>query len=73
MLFNLLPCCGALIGIIWGSYILYVGLKEAHGIEGWKSLVAISLPGFFCCILPMILGIAGIAALYAKSGITLPH
>jgi hypothetical protein len=71
MLFNLLPCCGALIGIIWGSYILYVGLKEAHGIEGWKSLVAISLPGFLCCILPLILGIAGFAAYYAKDG--LPH
>ena len=49
MVFNLLPLCGGLIGVIWGAYTIIIGLKEAQGISGWKATLAITLPGLFCC------------------------
>jgi len=47
--FNLLPLCGGLIAIIWASIAIIIGLKEAHGIEGWRATGAFVLPGLFCC------------------------
>lgn len=49
MVFNLLPICGGLIGVIWGAYTIIIGLKESHGISGWKATLAITLPGLLCC------------------------
>ena len=46
---NLLPLCGSLIGLICGAYCIIIGLKEAHGTEGWRATVAITLPGLLCC------------------------
>jgi hypothetical protein len=48
-IFNLLPLCGGLMSILWGSYTIIIGLKEAHGISAWKSTLAITLPGLLCC------------------------
>lgn len=49
MVFNLLPLCGGLIGVIWGAYTIIIGLKETQQISGWKATLAITLPGLFCC------------------------
>jgi hypothetical protein len=60
---NLLPVCGGIAGIIWGAYCIIIGLKEAHGISGWKATIAITLPGLFCC------GVIGIVVMAAGIGI----
>lgn len=49
MVFNLLPLCGGLIGVIWGAYCIIIGLKETHCTSGLKAMLAITLPGLLCC------------------------
>lgn len=49
MIFNLLPLCGGLIGVIWGAYCIIIGLKETHRTSGLKATLAITLPGLLCC------------------------
>ncbi|MEY2906377.1 MAG: hypothetical protein RLZZ408_848 [Verrucomicrobiota bacterium] len=49
MVFNLLPLCGGLIGVIWGAYCIIIGLKETHHTSGLKATLAITLPGLLCC------------------------
>ena len=46
--FNLLPLCGGLMAILWGSYTIIIGLMTAHQISGWKATLAIVLPGLLC-------------------------
>lgn len=58
--FNLLPLCGGLIALIWGAYVIIIGLREAHGTTGWKATLALTLPGLLCCgILVVLLAGAG--------------
>jgi len=56
--FNLLPLCGGLIGVIWGAYCIIIGLREAHQTSGWKATLAITLPGLLCCGGLLLLGTA---------------
>jgi hypothetical protein len=49
MVFNLLPLCGGLIGVIWGAYCIIIGIKETHRTSGLKATLAITLPGLLCC------------------------
>jgi hypothetical protein len=49
MVFNLLPLCGGLIGVIWGAYCIIIGLKETQRTSGLKATLAITLPGLLCC------------------------
>jgi hypothetical protein len=49
MVFNLLPLCGGLIGVVWGAYCIIIGLKETHRTSGLKAALAITLPGLLCC------------------------
>ena len=58
MVFNLFPMCGGLIGVIWGAYCIIIGLKETHGISGWKATLAITLPGLLCCGALLLIGAA---------------
>ena len=59
--FNLLPLCGGLIGVIWGAYCIIIGLREAQQTTGWKATLAITLPGLVCCgILFVVFAAAGI-------------
>ena len=60
---NLLPLFGGLLSIIFASYGIIIGLREAHGIEGWRATVAFILPGLLCC------GV--LAALGAAAGISI--
>lgn len=56
--FNLLPLCGGLIGVIWGAYCIIIGLREAQQTTGWKATLAITLPGLLCCGGLLLLGTA---------------
>lgn len=68
--FSLLPFCGGLIGLLWASYTIIIGLKEAHGTSAWKTTLAVILPDLICCFLPALLLIGGITAAYlAKTGL----
>jgi len=58
MVFNLLPLCGGLIGVIWGAYCIIIGLREAQQTTGWKATLAITLPGLLCCGGLLLLGTA---------------
>jgi hypothetical protein len=59
--FNLLPLCGGLIALIWGAYVIIIGLREAQQTTGWKATLAITLPGLVCCgILFVVFAAAGI-------------
>jgi hypothetical protein len=55
---NLIPFCGGLVGIIWGAYSIIIGLREAHGISGWKATLALTLPSLLCCGLLLVVGAA---------------
>jgi hypothetical protein len=56
--FNLLPLCGGLIAVIWAAYSIIIGLREAQQTTGWKSTLAITLPGLLCCGALLLLGAA---------------
>ena len=56
--FNLLPLCGSLIGVIWGAYCIIIGLREAQQTTGWKATLAITLPGLLCCGGLLLIGTA---------------
>ena len=55
---NLIPFCGGLVGIIWGAYSIIIGLREAQGITGWKATLALTLPSLVCCGILLFLGAA---------------
>jgi hypothetical protein len=56
--FNLLPLCGSLIGVVWGAYCIIIGLREAQQTTGWKATLAITLPGLLCCGGLLLIGTA---------------
>ena len=69
--FNLLPLCGGLMAILWGSYTIIIGLMKAQGISGWKATLALTLPGLLCCGVLLVCGLAagvGMADLSNKMG-----
>ena len=56
--FNILPLFGGVIAIVWAAGAIIIGLKEAHGISGWKAALAFVLPGLLCCGFLLSLGVA---------------
>ena len=44
MIFGVVPLLGALVGGIWMIVLSILGLRDAHGIEGWKAALAVLLP-----------------------------
>ncbi len=58
---NIFPMCGGLFAVIMAGYCIIVGLREAHGISGWKATLALVLPGLVCCgILLFLATVAGV-------------
>lgn len=63
---NIFPMCGGLLAVVMAGYCIIVGLREAHGISGWKATLALVLPGLICCGILLFLATAagvGIAEL----------
>ena len=58
-LFNLVPCCGWVIGFVWGLVAEIIGLAEVHGISRGRAAVAVLLPVFLCCGLIALMALAG--------------
>ena len=55
--FKAFPLFGGLISMLWGAWVIIVGLREAQGIPGWKATLAVVLPGLV--FFSLFLGILG--------------
>ena len=64
-IFNIIPGCGGLIGLVYAIVLLVIGLSEAHGISRGKAAAAVLVPFvIICCccsgiIATIIFGLAG--------------
>jgi hypothetical protein len=58
-LFNLIPCCGWCVGIVWGIVAEIIGLAEVHQIGRGRAAVAVLLPILLCCGLLAAMALAG--------------
>jgi len=70
-LFQWIPLCGGLIGLVWGIVLQIVGLSKAHGISGGRAAAAVLLPVFLCCAclgLALAVFFGAIAAFATKGG-----
>jgi len=57
-IFNVIPGCGGLIGLVYAIVLLVIGLSEAHGISRGKAAAAVLVPFVLICC--CCLGIVGI-------------
>jgi hypothetical protein len=49
-LFQLIPICGGLVGLIWSLVLQIIGMSRAHEISGGKAAAAVLLPLLLCCV-----------------------
>jgi len=56
-LFQLVPVCGNLVGLIWSLVLQIIGLSRAHGITPGKAAVAVLLPLALCCVLVVVFAV----------------
>lgn len=52
--FSLIPVMGGVINAIYKMYLVGFGLKEIHNLTTGKAVLAIILPIFVCCSLPIL-------------------
>jgi hypothetical protein len=67
-LFQVVPFCGGLIGMVWSLVAQIIGLKEMHGTGGGRAAAAVLLPLVLCCCLCagfflLVISLGGLAAL----------
>jgi len=55
-IFNIIPGCGGLIGLVYALVLLVIGLSEAHGISRGKSAAAVLIPFVLICCCCAALG-----------------
>ena len=64
-IFNIIPGCGGLVGLVYTLVLLVIGLSEAHGISRGKAAAGVLIPFvLICCccsgiIAAAIFGMAG--------------
>jgi hypothetical protein len=64
-IFNIIPGCGGLIGLVYAIVLLVIGISEAHGISRGKAAAAVLVPFvILCCccsgiVAAAIFGMAG--------------
>ena len=62
--FNVIPFLGTLVAAIWSVVIAVIGLREMHGIETWRAVVAILLPLAVIVVFAVFIAVlAGLTAL----------
>ena len=49
-LFLIVPLLGGMAAGVWQMVLVIIGLKEIHGVPYWKSVLAVLLPMFVCCL-----------------------
>ncbi|HOE09995.1 MAG TPA: YIP1 family protein [bacterium] len=63
-IFDLIPVCGFLFILVWGTVCTIIGAKQAHKTDTWRAVLAVLLPMLFCCCC-----LAALAAMAASVGI----
>ena len=64
-IFNIIPVCGGLVGLVYVIVLLVIGLSEAHGISRGKAAAGVLIPFvILCCccsgiIAAAVFGMAG--------------
>jgi hypothetical protein len=46
---QLVPCCGALVGLVWCLVANCIGMARAHEIDTGRATLAVLLPVIVCC------------------------
>jgi hypothetical protein len=69
-LFQAVPFCGGIVGMVWGLVAQIVGLKEIHGISAGKAAAAVLLPFLLCCcaLIALIVAVGSMIAGSAGGG-----
>ena len=69
-LFQLVPICGSLVGLVWSLVLQVTGLSRAHGISTGKAALAVLLPLALCCVLVVAFALlfAGVIVAALRSG-----
>ena len=58
-IFNIIPGCGGLVGLVYALVLLVIGLSEAHGISRGKSATAVLVPFvLICCCCAGVIAVA---------------
>jgi hypothetical protein len=63
-LFNLVPVCGGLVGLVAALVLTIIGLSEAHQITRGKAAAAVLIPFLLlccCCVAAIALAAFGVA------------
>ena len=67
-LFQWVPICGGLIGLIWSLVLQIIGLSRAHGIGGGRAAAAVLMPLALCCVLGVVVVVMFAGAIAALAG-----
>ena len=59
--FQLVPICGGLIGLLWGLVVEIIGLAEAHETSTGRAAAAVLLPIVLCCLCVVIGALVAVA------------
>ncbi|HEV8376271.1 MAG TPA: YIP1 family protein [Candidatus Polarisedimenticolia bacterium] len=54
-LFQWIPLCGGLVGLVWWLVLQIYGLSRSHEISGGKAALAVLLPLALCCLMILAL------------------
>ena len=58
-IFNIVPGCGGLVGLVYVLVLLVIGLSEAHGISRGKAAAAVLVPFvLICCCCSSLIAMA---------------
>ncbi len=66
--FQIVPFCGGLIGLVWALFLYIIGLATAHRTTQGKAALAVLLPVVLCCVCVAVIAVAFGAAIAAAVG-----
>ncbi len=71
-LFQVVPLCGPLLGLVWGLVCVVIGLTPAHEISTGRAVCAVLLPVVLCCgiVIAASVAIFGMIAAAQQGGAT---
>jgi hypothetical protein len=49
-IFALLPFCGNVVALFWGTATAIIGLQKSQQMEGWRATLAVLLPLLLCLV-----------------------
>ena len=70
-IFQMVPFCGGLIGLVWGIIILILGLAYAHETSTGRAVAAVLLPLVLCCLCCVLVAVFFAATIAQLTGANL--